>query len=329
MLETFYWAAKLGSFTAAAERLNATQSTVSMRIQGVEQAFGVQLFDRSRRVARITARGRELMHYAEQLLRLSSEMRERVAAADSTPGILRIGVAEVISITWLPKLVRAIHEHYPKIRVELDEALTKDLVERLDQGSLDLILAPGRVPGYHFNPVSLGTVQFSWMASPALGLPKGPLSPKILQDLPIIALSAESYHHTSIDDWFRSGDAYCHRVDTCKSLGVAASLVQSGLGVSLLPARCFADALSQGGMRIVETKPIFPPIEFTATCSNVSLQPIGRQVAMLAQRYSDFDNVPAPEDPLPDATDAADALSAAPDPGTRSPAPETTTEQSA
>ena len=50
-IETFYWAAKLGSFTAAAERLSATQSTVSMRIQELERDFGVALFDRRLRAA--------------------------------------------------------------------------------------------------------------------------------------------------------------------------------------------------------------------------------------------------------------------------------------
>src|SRR5262249_51503225 len=71
-LETFYWVAKLGSFSAAADRLNATQSTVSMRIQDLERDFGHTLFDRGRRGARITAMGRELMRYAEEVLRLSA-----------------------------------------------------------------------------------------------------------------------------------------------------------------------------------------------------------------------------------------------------------------
>ncbi len=292
MLETFYWAAKLGSFTAAAKRLNATQSTVSMRIQELEREFAVVLFDRSQRVARVTVVGRELMKYAEQILHLTSEMRERIGAAESLPGILRVGVAEVISITWLPRLVTDIHQRFPKIRLELEEALTRDLVDKLEQGSLDLILAPGRIEGYHFNPVSLGTVQFSWMASPALGLPDRELTQLDLQNWPVIALARESYHHTSIEDWFRSGDARCQRIDTCKSLGVAASLAQSGLGVTLLPGRCYQKELAEGSLKIITSTPAFPPIEFTATCANDSFQPLARRVANLAQSLSDFDDVP-------------------------------------
>ena len=46
-LETFFWAARLGSFAKAAQRLNATQSAVSMRIQEIENRLNTVLFDRS------------------------------------------------------------------------------------------------------------------------------------------------------------------------------------------------------------------------------------------------------------------------------------------
>ena len=93
-----------------------------MRIQDLERDFGRTLFDRGRRGARITAMGRELMRYAEEVLRLSAEMRERLAGSETMPGVLRIGVVEMISVTWLPRLVKAIHKTYPKLALELDEA---------------------------------------------------------------------------------------------------------------------------------------------------------------------------------------------------------------
>jgi len=291
-LETFYWAARLGSFTAAAERLNATQSTVSMRIQELEREFGVPLFDRSQRSARVTATGRELVQYASQLLYITSEMRDRISAADTIPGVLRIGVAEVISITWLPRLIRNIHQRYPKIRIELIEELTKELTSRLEQGLLDLILAPGRVPGYQFNAVPLGTVQFAWMASPALGVPDREITARELQKFPVIALSRDSYHHTSIEDWFRAGDAKCQRIDTCKSTNVAASLAASGLGVTLLPVRCYTDELKSGRLQIIRVAPEYGPIEFTATCSTDGFERTARHVARMAQDVSDFEDIP-------------------------------------
>src|SRR5579883_1064519 len=112
-LETFFWAARLGSFTAAAKRLHSTQSTVSMRISELELRFGVSLFDRSHRKARLTAKGEELMAYTERLLQLTSEIHERIARPDTVAGVVRIGVAEVVAQTWLPRFVEALHRRYP------------------------------------------------------------------------------------------------------------------------------------------------------------------------------------------------------------------------
>jgi DNA-binding transcriptional LysR family regulator len=287
-LETFYWVARLGGFTAAAVRLGSTQSTVSMRIQELERDIGVALFDRSRRAARLTAKGQELVAHAEEMLRLSSLMRERMAGPENIPGTLRLGVAEVVSITWLPRLVKDIHENWPKIRLELDEALTQDLVERLRQGSLDLVLAPGRVADAKFVGVSLGRIEFAWMASPALGLPERTLRPRDLQDWPIIALARESYHHSSIEKWFHSAHAVFHRLYTCKSLGVAASLAAAGLGLTLLPERCYRSEIASGRLRTIPTVPRLAPVEFMAIHATASVAPVVRDITRLASQISDF-----------------------------------------
>lgn len=288
-LETFYWVAKLGSFTAAAGRLNTTQSAISMRVRELESALSVSLFDRRHRAAALTAKGRELLGFAEQILRLSSEARERVSEGRDAPRTLRLGIAEVVSITWLPKLVHTIHARYPGIRLELDEALTQDLFDRLEEGSLDLVLAPGRPKGPGFVSTSLGSVEFAWMASPSLGLPKRRLGPGDLQQWPVIALARESHHHAAIEEWFGSASAAYQRIDTCKSTGVAASLAGAGLGVTFLPVRCYRQEVADGRLMIVKTAPALPPVEFTAVSSKDSVEPFVRRIAELAAEISDFE----------------------------------------
>ena len=269
-LETFYWAAKLGSFTAAAERLNYTQSTVSMRIHDLEQDLGVSLFDRSQRTARITSKGRDLLKHAEELLNLSAEVHERIAAPGTRRGIVRLGVAEMISVTWLPKLIQTLHERYPDIL-------------------LDLILAPGRMPGYNLIPRSLGSVVFVWMASPKLGIPAGTLTPKDLQRWPVIALARQSYHHARIEDWFHSRNALCRRIYTCKSFGVASSLAVAALGITLLPVDNYQDLIASGKLHVIVTEPPMTPVEFTVTMSVDSPQSLPKLIADLACEVSTFD----------------------------------------
>lgn len=66
-LEAIYWIADLGSFAAAAAKLNTTQSAVSKRVQELEQQFNVEIFDRTKRTARLTEKGAEVLDYAKRL----------------------------------------------------------------------------------------------------------------------------------------------------------------------------------------------------------------------------------------------------------------------
>jgi DNA-binding transcriptional LysR family regulator len=236
----------------------------------------------------VTGRGRELIRYAEQMLALSAEMRDRISAPDSIPGVVRVGVAEAISVTWLPQFIRTLHERHPKVVLELDEALTEELFERLRAGQLDLILAPGRLPGYGLLTRSLGFVEFGWMASPSLAMPPGRLDPQALQEFPIIALSRQSVHHAKIEDWFRSRGAFCHRLYTCKSFGVASSLAAAGLGVTLLPVEHYRGWVEDGRLRLIDVDPPIAPVEFTATIGMSAAQPLIQRIAELARAISTF-----------------------------------------
>lgn len=291
-LQTFYWAAKLGSFTAAAKRMNATQSTVSTRIQELEQDFGVTLFDRSHRTAHLTAKGKELVSYVGRLLDLTREIQSRISATESLSGLVQIGVAEVISVTWLPRFVKELHKRYPKIIVEYDVALTTDLIRKMDSGALDIIFAPTRVPMSNLIVRSLGTVEFEWMASPSFEIPQRHPIPSDLQDLPIIALPKNSHHHERVEEWFRSNGAVCKRIDTCNSMSVVAALTVASLGISVFPVCCYQKELEQGQLRIIDTEPRIPPVEFFAMIPADDLQPITRLIADIADEISDFDRTP-------------------------------------
>lgn len=288
-LESFYWTVKLGSFAAAAERLHATQSAISMRIRELERSLGIELFDRSLRSARLTDKGRELMEYAVPLLEMSAEARQRISAPESITGYVRLGVAEVVSMTWLPRLIELLSCKYPRVRLEIDEGLTGELMEGLHAGTVDLVLAPGRTPLLDASACSLGGVEFAWMASPKLGLGRRPNSPTDLASWPVIGLKRSSYHYAPIEDWFRRGNARCRYLARCKSMAVAASMTVAGLGITFLPIRCYRDALDRGELEILPITVAFPKVEFLAILPADEHHPLARRVGRMADQVSDFD----------------------------------------
>jgi DNA-binding transcriptional LysR family regulator len=291
-LETFYWVARLGSFTGAAEQLHSTQSTISMRISELEARFGVALFERTQRKVQLTSKGEELLIYAERFLQLVNEIQQRVSRPEIMSGIVRIGVAEVVAQTWLPDYVRAINQRYPKVTVRLEIALTFDLIEKLRSRTLDVILSPGRLLESGFVAQSLGTCEFRWLASPSLGLPKRSLTPSDLQKHPILVLPRESYHYVAIEQWFRANKAHQTASITCNSIGVIAALTASGCGVSLLPPICHGPELDSGKLTVLKTNPPYPPVEFFAIKSADQLDPLSDLVANLAVEISTFHHQP-------------------------------------
>ena len=75
-LKTFIQVAELGSFTRAAQKLGYSQSTVSFQIRQLELELDTQLFERINHTVALTERGREVLLYAHQIIKLEQEMSE-------------------------------------------------------------------------------------------------------------------------------------------------------------------------------------------------------------------------------------------------------------
>lgn len=281
-LETFYWVERLGSFSAVAERMHATQSTISMRIQELEQSLGVKLFDRSHRQARLTPKGKELLPYVRQLVEITGEIQQRITPSDTLAGVIKVGVIEIIASTWLPKFIREVQERYPKVSLELEIALSYDLIEKLRNGNLDVIFSAGRPPVGNYVCEPLGSMHLEWMASPSLGIPEGVTSARDLREWPFVTLNRNSVHHARIAAWMKQNELRPRRVIECNSMTVAATLVMAGVGVTLLPPATYRRELAEGVLRVLRTPQGMPPIEVFAMYSDDEFQPLAPLVTRFA-----------------------------------------------
>src|SRR5690606_16661383 len=114
-LETFVWVVTLGSFRGAAQKLNTTQPAISHRITQLEDEFGEKLLTRDSRNVMPTARGRQLLPYAERLLSMRAEMLSVLRDPTEIRGVIRLGVAETIVQTWLPVFIKEVNALYPHL----------------------------------------------------------------------------------------------------------------------------------------------------------------------------------------------------------------------
>ncbi len=208
-LDTFLAIVQCGSFAAAADKLNATTSTVSARVQELEESLGVMLFDRSQRKVRLTPKGRELCRYAERATSAIADIKAFIADGEPSSGLLRLGVAEMVAVTWLPQLVEMIHTQFPKLSLELNVSLTAKLLQGIQSDEFDLIFAPGIAFDGGFETRSLGHVRFAWMAGLKQPLPDHVIEPADLREVRILSLGKDSFHHHTVQRWLDL-EGRCH-----------------------------------------------------------------------------------------------------------------------
>jgi len=295
-LETFLAIVEHGSFATAAEKLNATTSTISTRIQELEESLGVTLFDRSQRKIRLTPKGRELCRYAEKVTSAVDDIKAFVTNTDMSTGLLRLGVAEMVAVTWLPKLVDLIHEQFPKLSLELNVSLTAELLRRMHADQFDIVLAPGLTFDSNFETQPIGSVRFAWMAGRRQALPDRVIEPSDLSDVRILSLGKDSFHHHTVQQWLASMGHGPPKVDLCDSMDVIASLTREGVGISLLPVKRYMPEIRAGNLRLLQTTPAGPNVEFFAIHRVSTSNKIPARVAELARDASTFKfrDIPVP-----------------------------------
>ena len=278
-IETFVWVARLRSFTAAAEKLNATQAAISARIATLEEDFGVKLFERDKRTVTLTHSGEELLNFAEELLGVSARMVEAVSDRAALGGFVSIGVVEAVVHTWLPDLLGELRRQYPKVRVEIHSYITADLHEELVNGNIDLALGvePLAAPAIQNEPVC--AFKMGWITSPPTDGPRM-TDAELLNNLPILTFLRGSLVYRDVVA--KLGPYGVARINPISSIAAMVSLVRGGYGLATLPLAAIAQALERGELRALQSVPELAPLPVVASRRKQSESPLGGTVVKLA-----------------------------------------------
>ena len=138
-LRAFVTVAETGGVTRASGQLNLTQSAVSMQLKRLEDAVGVGLMDRTHRRIGLTPAGEQLLGYGRRMLALNDEALGRLTA-EEYEGELRLGVPHDVIYPAIPPVLRQFATAYPRLRIKLISAPTRDLKEMFDRGEAEAIL---------------------------------------------------------------------------------------------------------------------------------------------------------------------------------------------
>ncbi|HEY8617418.1 LysR substrate-binding domain-containing protein [Phenylobacterium sp.] len=242
-VRVFEAAARLGSFTRAAEELGMTQAAVSWQVKALEQRLDQALFRRLPREVALTAAGERLARAATEAMgSLRSALSDITGKGE---GVLAISTLQTVAMQWLAPRLGAFQVAHPQIavRVETDNRIVDLLREEVD---VAIRGGQGEWPGLEALPLfpAVQTV----LAAPELVARLGGLaSPGDVRDVPRIGAAWEWalwFQAAGVEPPQDAAGAAPRLAGDTQTLEVAAAL--AGHGVALASPILFAGEIASG-----------------------------------------------------------------------------------
>lgn len=278
------------NFHRAAERLNISQPPLTVAIRKLEAELGAQLFERGTRGVRLTAAGKAALDPAREALAQAQMVRDAVLQGGKGElGRLRVGFVGSAVSERLPRVITAYRQQFPRVELDLEETTSAEIVEALEARHLDVGLV--RLPVMRRVALTLEVIEDDELvaAVPAdhvLGRRKSIALAELASQPFIIHGPVSVLHTTTILACQKAG--FVPRVaQEATQVQTILSLVQSGLGVGLVPAR-----MARFAPENVRLMPLAEPIAIEMGIAfRPDAEPLVRNFVAVARRQSDIHSV--------------------------------------
>jgi DNA-binding transcriptional LysR family regulator len=277
-LETLLWISRLGTFAAAAERLNTTQPAISARVRELEHQLRFPLFQRAGRNMVLTVRGREFVKECEPLWASLERTFRQSDSLEDASGIVRIGTGEIVAATCLPAFLTSLNRELPKVNFEIEIDLSHGLLQGLLSATSDLIFLAGPLASPDIETAPIGSVELIWVASASLAVPARSEESSV----PLWLLHRHSpIHGIAIASLEEAGFAKL-AVNSCNNARALIDILLAEGGVGFVPEIMVREHLER--KRLVEIRPeIRRSIPFQAAIRAQETDPLIRRMFDLAR----------------------------------------------
>ena len=270
LLRTFVTVVNVGGFTRAAERVNRTQSTISLQIKRLEDLLGKQLLVRGPREVGLTPDGEILLGYAREMLRLNDTAVSRLTEPDLT-GVVRLGTPEDFATAHLSDVLAAFARSHPSVALAVQCDLTLRLLDRFGNGEFDLVLVK-REPQGAAGGDKVWREPLVWVAGDGFDVEVGLPLPLVLSPHPCV------YRKRAIDGLKQVGRDW-RIVYTSPSLAGTQAAVRAGLGAAVLPRDMVPD-----DFRVLDDSFDLPHLDDT----EIALYRAQGGISLAAERLADY-----------------------------------------
>ncbi len=263
-----------GSFTAASERENATQSGISQHISAIEKELGINLFTRnSNGVIPTTICHGFYKKSVEAIRTLKTAEQEAINAGKGLSGKVNAGLMPTFTRAALAPVLKSISTTHPNIEISIVESYSGSLTDMVKAGELDFALVPVMTGTQGIKYSNLVRDREVLVSSPSFGNNQGEeISLKNLAPLKIVLPTKANIRRIKLEDYFTAHSIEIANIMEMDSMIGTLELVGSTDWVTVLPYLiCVPDTHSN----LRHINPICEPNIYS---DFVIIEPIGRSL---------------------------------------------------
>lgn len=244
----YFWAvAHDGNLTRTAERLNLSQSAVSVQIKQLEEHLGHALFERRGRQLLLTEAGRIALDHADTIFAAGRELLGTLQEKGMERQAIRIGALATLSRNFQMEFLRPILDR-PDVEIILRSGTSADLLQALETLNLDVVLInqpPARDAVTPFVSHRLSEQPVSLVGTP--DRLKGETDVvRLLTSQPIILPTTDTGIRMGFDAWADRSNLRPQIVAEVDDMAMMRLLARQGVGLAVLPPIVVQDELSSG-----------------------------------------------------------------------------------
>jgi DNA-binding transcriptional LysR family regulator len=244
-IRTFVVLAESGSLQRAAERLYLTPSAVTRQIQRLEATLKTPLLDRRVKPGRITREGRAVLDGGRHMLRIMDDLKASASKDAEPSGVFRIGLSHALAQPSLVASIQRLTSRFGGLRPVLSTDLRMKLIEQVRTGELDVALgflatdeaAPSDVAS---SVVATERLVLVKAREPEPRARRGSKSKDRDLTARWVLNPPGCFIRRSLEAKLRELGAPFEVASEINNIDMQLSLVASGIGLGLLPARFLA-----------------------------------------------------------------------------------------
>ena len=232
LLKIFYEVAKEENITRASENLFISQPAVSQSIKKLEVELGGALFNRNNKGLSLTEEGKSFYEYVKRAIEMiENGQDEFVNFKNLKSGKVRIGISTMLAKNILLKPLMAFHKDYGEIKIEIMNGLTKDLIDELEKGNLDVAIFSENINNGKLDSIVIKECHHCFIYNKEFYQFNGVTSLRELEKAPLILQMKKSNTRDMFDCIAQKYNLNFKNVTEVVSQELVKTLAQCGLGV--------------------------------------------------------------------------------------------------